>query len=250
MRPLARPWYRFRAELGLPPTREDNPLTDSHSPELVLAPFSRVLAEPQPDWPPQTVLTGFPFHVQDGAGGPAPALERFLEAGPPPVVFTLGASTAWAAGSFYEASTRAAQLLRVRAVLVLADPRNRPAALPENIMAINYAPFTELLPRAAAMVYHGGIGTTGLALRAGRPMLIVPTTYDQPDNAERLVRLGVGRSLSPRRYTPARVAAELCRLLHDPEYARRARTAGEQVQQEDGVQAACDALENLLPVTP
>jgi UDP:flavonoid glycosyltransferase YjiC (YdhE family) len=243
-RPLARPWYRLRAELGLPPAREGNPL-DSHSPALVLALFSKLLADKQPDWPPQTVLTGFPLHDGGGAGLP-PELVRFLDGGPPPVVFTLGTAVAAAAGPFFEHSAAAARLLGRRAVLILKDARNRPPALPDGVAAFDYAPFSELFGRAAAVVHHGGVGTTGLAMRAGRPMLVMPCSWDQPDNAARVVRLGVARSIPRHRYTPGRAAAELRRLLEDPAYSRRASEVGEQVRQEDGVGAACDALERLL----
>jgi rhamnosyltransferase subunit B len=242
---LARPWYRLRADLGLPPTREANPLLDSHSPTLVLALFSKLLADKQPDWPPQTVLTGFPLF--DGAGsGLPPALARFLDDGPPPLVFTLGTAVSSNAGPFYEHSAAAAKLLGRRAVLILNDPRNRPSTLPDGVVAFDYAPFSELFPHAAAIVHHGGIGTTGLAMRSGRPMLVMPCSWDQPDNAARVARLGIGRGISRRRYTPAHVAAELRQLLDDPAYSQRAAEVGEQVRREDGVCAACDALERLL----
>src|SRR5262249_29257819 len=103
---LARPWYELRADLGLPPTDENNRLGDSHSPLLVLATFSRHLADKQPDWPAQTLVTGFPLY--DGGGGLPPELARFLDEGPPPVVFTLGNAVSADAGAFYEHSAAAA----------------------------------------------------------------------------------------------------------------------------------------------
>jgi rhamnosyltransferase subunit B len=241
---LAAPWYRLRAEIGLPRVTEANPLCNSHSPALVLALFSRLLAAKQPDWPPQTVITGFPHF--DGGGGLPPGLARFLDDGPPPIVCTLGVSAAMVAGPFYRHSVAAAKLLGRRAVLILKDPRNRPPALPDGVAAFDYAPFSELFPRAAVIVHPGGIGTTGLALRSGRPMLVVPYSHDQPDNAERLARLGVARTISRQRYNPARAAAELRHLLDRPAYSVRASAVGEQVRQEDGVRAACDALEAIL----
>ena len=134
-----------------------------------------------------------------------------------------------------------------RAVLILNKPGNRPPVLPEGVAAVNYAPFSELFPRAAAIVHHGGIGTTGLTMRSGRPMLVMPCAWDQPDNAERAARLGIARTISRRRYTPARVAAELHRLLNDPRYTQRASMVGAQVRQEDGARVACEALSELLP---
>jgi UDP:flavonoid glycosyltransferase YjiC (YdhE family) len=242
----AGPWYRLRRELGLPPTTELNPLVDGHSPALHLALFSRWLAERQPDWPAQTVITGFPFHDRDGAGGLPPDLGRFLDDGPLPIVFTLGSSAASIAGRFYEHSVAAARRLGRRAVLILGDLRNRPPALPDGVAAFGYAPFSELFPRAAAVVYPGGIGTTGLAMRSGRPMLVVPHAHDQPDNADRLTRLGVARTIYRHRYAPERAAAELGRLLDDPAFSRRASEVAGHVAQEDGVEAACRALEALL----
>ena len=245
-RPWAKPFLKLRAELGLPPATDLNPLGDSHSPTLVLALFSKVLANPQPDWPPQTVLTGFPLYDQHGASGLPPSLARFLEEGPPPLVFTLGWSAAMVAGSFYKHSVAAAQRLNRRAVLIVGkDARNHLPSLPAGVVAFDYVPFSQLFPRAAVIVHAGGIGTTGLAMRSGCPMLVVPFAHDQPENAERVVRLGVGRTIAPRSYTADRVAAELRQLLDKPAYLRRSAAVGEQVRQEDGVRTACDALEGM-----
>ena len=243
---LASPWYRLRADLGLPPATEGNPLVDCHSPSLVLALFSKLLADKQPDWPAQTLITGFPLYDGDREGGLPPALAGFLEDGPPPLVFTLGTAVATDAGPFFENSAAAAKLLGRRAVLILNDSRNRPRRLPEGVIALEYAPFSDLFPRAAAVIHHGGVGTTGLAMREGRPMLVMPCAWDQPDNAERVRRLGIARTISRRRFTPDRVAAELRHLLDNPVYSERALEVRDQVQQEDGVRAACNALEAIL----
>jgi rhamnosyltransferase subunit B len=245
-RPLARPWHRLRRQIGLPPVRGVNPLTDWYSPVLHLASFSKWLVDKQPDWPAQTVITGFPWFDRDGSARLPPALAQFLDSGPPPIVFTLGTAVAADAGAFYECSVQAARSIGRRAVLILSDPRNRPPTLPDGVAAFDFAPFSELFPRAAAIVHHGGVGTTGLAMRSGRPMLVMPCAWDQPDNAERAARLGIARTIARHRYTPARVAAELRRLLEDPAYGRRASEVGEQVRQEDGVRVACDALRTLL----
>jgi UDP:flavonoid glycosyltransferase YjiC (YdhE family) len=241
------PWHRLRAEVGLPPTSESPLFEGQHSPSLVLALFSKLLADKQPDWPRQTVITGFPFYDRDGEGGMPPELAQFLDAGPPPLVFTLGTSAVHDAGPFYEHSAAAARLLGRRAVLLVGqDPRNRPASLPGGVVASAYAPYSELFPRAAAVVHQGGIGTTAQAMRSGRPMLVMPYAHDQPDNAGRVSRLGIARTIARERYNPARAAAELRRLLNDPSYSQRAAVVGEQVRQDDGVRAACDALEGLL----
>ena len=247
IRPWFEPWHRLRADLGLLAT-SDNPLFEGqYSPSLVLALFSKVLADKQPDWPPQAVITGFPFSDRDGEAGMPPELLRFLDAGPPPLVFTLGSSAVLDAGTFYDHSTAAAKLLGRRAVLLVGkDPRNRPASLPEGVVAFDYAPYSELFPRTAAIVHQGGIGTTAQAMRSGRPMLVMPYAHDQPDNADRLTRLGIARTIPRHRYTPTRAAAELRHLLDNPAYSHRASEVGEEIRQEDGVGAVCDDLEGLL----
>jgi UDP:flavonoid glycosyltransferase YjiC (YdhE family) len=246
---LAAPVRELRAELGLSPG--GNPIFEGQfSPYLNLALFSPVLGPPQPDWPARTVATGFPFfdRLEPGQGLPV-ALERFLQDNPPPIVFTLGSSAVMIGDGFYEESIRAAQAVGRRAVLLAGrEGWNRlPDPLPEGIIACEYAPHSLLFPRAAAVVHQGGVGTTGQAMRAGRPMLVVPFAHDQPDNAVRVTRLGIARWVPRSRYNAARAASELRRLLEDPTYARRAAQVGRQVQEEDGVSAACDALESCLP---
>lgn len=245
------PVVKLRAELGLPPNGSAI-MEGQHSPALVLALFSKVLAEPRPDWPPNTHVTGFCFYDRrdmDDTDEPglAPELQEFLDAGPPPIVFTLGSAAVWNAGDFFHESIDAALKLDQRAVLLVGDARNLPREkLPPGIAAFDYAPYGELLPRASVVVHQGGIGTTGQALRAGRPMLVVPYSHDQPDNGWRISRLGVGRMLLRKHYKAARVEKELRALLNDPSYAQRAAEVGRLVQTEDGPRAACDLIEEVL----
>ncbi|HZI20234.1 MAG TPA: nucleotide disphospho-sugar-binding domain-containing protein [Pyrinomonadaceae bacterium] len=248
-RSIFAPVHRLRRELGLP--RGGTPILEGqHSPTLVLALFSKVLAAPQPDWPPNTVVTGFAFYDRrDRAGdaeGTDPALLEFLEAGEPPIIFTLGSSAFFAAGDFYRDSVAAARSLGRRALLLIGEERNRPASLPAGAAAFEYAPFSEVLPRAAAVVHQGGVGTTGQALRAGVPQLVVPFGHDQFDNGARVARGGCGRVLPRRRYDARRAERELRALLGDESYARRAARAGRVVRDEDGAVAAVDAIERVL----
>jgi len=248
MRRWVEPVDRLRAELGLPPG--ENPIFEGQfSPYLNLALFSALFGPPQPDWPARTVVTGFPFYDRFSAGTGMPKeLERFLQDGPPPVVFTLGTSAVVIAEDFYLKSVEAARLLGRRAVLLVGpEGWNRlPDPLPEGVLACPYAPHSELFPRAAALVHQGGVGTTGQGLRSGRPSLVVGFAHDQPDNGMRVQRLGCGRVLVRSQYTARRAAAELRRLLEDPSYAARAAEVGERVRAEDGAAAACDALERCL----
>jgi UDP:flavonoid glycosyltransferase YjiC (YdhE family) len=241
--------YRLRADLGLP--RGKQPLLDGqHSPQSVLALFSSVIAQPQPDWPANTCITGFAFYDRRDYFGETemePELLRFLDSGPPPIVFTLGSSAFWVAENFYRDSVKAVQALGRRALLLIGHQRNLPEKpLPEGVAAFEYAPFAQVFPHAAAVVHSGGIGTTGQALRAGRPQLVVPHAHDQFDNASRVVRLGCGRSVTRPRYNAKSATSELSALLGDADYATRSMEVGREVQKEDGARDAADAIEGML----
>jgi rhamnosyltransferase subunit B len=245
-RSWTKPIKQLRRELGLSP--DNDPLfTGRNSPHLVLALFSQVLAEPQPDWVPNTVITGFPFYDESDFSL-TPELERFLDAGEPPIVFTLGSSAVWDAGNFYVESISAAMKLGKRAVLLIGnDPVNQPQEpLPENIIAVDYAPFAKIFPRASVIVHQGGVGTTGQALRAGKPMIVMPYGGDQFDNGARIERLGVGHMIMRRRYKADRVATILKRLFDDPAYKERAAGLARRVKDENGVRVVCDAIEKQL----
>jgi len=243
----AEPTYRLREELGL--ARGASPLFEAqHSPELVLALFSRVLAQKQPDYPPQAVITGFPFYDASGARPADPDLIRFLDAGEAPVVFTLGSSAVWIAGDFYQTAIAAMRKLRRRAVLLAGEQTAslRASGLPDTMTAFDYAPHSFVMPRASVVVHQGGVGTTGQALRSGRPQLVVPFGQDQPDNARRCVALGVARTISRSSFTPHRVVDHLRELLRDQGYARRAAEVGAAVRGENGTQTACDEIERRV----
>ena len=242
------PYRQLEAELGLPPGA--NPIfAGQHSAQLVLGLFSPLLAAPQPDWPSNARATGFVFFDRDQLEHPpAPALERFLKSGPPPIVFTMGSAAVQAAGDFFEESARAVRRLQRRAVLLVGKDMPRPPQelLLDDIAAFDYAPFSELFPRAAAIVHQGGIGTTAQVMRSGRPALSMPLSHDQFDNAYRLKRLGMARTIGRERYHASRVAAELDRLLRDPAYPQQAAEVGSKIRAEDGVGSACDAIERFL----
>ena len=249
---ILQPVYDIRAELGLP--RGEQPiLGGQHSPACVLALFSKVLATPQPDWPKHSIVTGFPFYDRrDFFGETAVAKELldFLDAGDPPIVFTLGSSAFWVARNFYRDSIAAAQALGKRALLLIGHARNLPAEdLPPGVAAFEYAPYSEVLPRACVIVHQGGVGTTGQGLRSGRPVLILPHAHDQFDNAARVVRLGCGRTLPRPRYTVASATTELQALLNDQRYAERAAEIGQVVREENGASVAVGAIERVLTET-
>src|SRR5688572_2815376 len=245
---LAQPIYDLRRDLGL--SRGGQPLFEGqHSPTKVLALYSKLLGAPQPDWPANAIITGFPFYDRRdyfGETAMPPGLTEFLDAGPPPIVFTLGSSAFWVARDFYRDSITAAESLGRRAVLLIGHEPNLPASLPDGIAAFEYAPFSEVLPRACAVVHQGGVGTTGQAMCSGKPVLIVPHAHDQFDNAARIERLGCARSLPRPRYNAESATRELRKLLDDPSYAKAAKRVGEAVSQEDGTRVAVNEIEKVL----
>jgi UDP:flavonoid glycosyltransferase YjiC (YdhE family) len=212
-----------------------------------LALFSPILAAPQSDWPACAHATGFPFfdHSQENPT----ELQKFLDAGEPPIVFTLGSAAVGTAGDFFQQSADAALRLGRRAVLLVGrDPRNWPIpTLPEGVIGVPYAPHAAVFPYACVVVHQGGIGTTGEAMRAGRPMLVVPYSHDQPDHAARLARLGIARSVPRERYSSQIATREIQILLDDQGYADRAANIGSLVSRESGTATACDLLCRLLP---
>jgi rhamnosyltransferase subunit B len=242
----ADPIRQLRHELGLSPLQGNPFIENKFSPYLVVALFSSVLGQPQPDWAANTIVTGFTFY--DGTQGGAeltPVLQQFLAAGEPPIIFTLGSAAVMDAGNFYQESIQAAKQLKRRAVLLMGN-NSLPENLSADILGVNYAPYSQIFPHACAIVHQGGIGTTAQALRAGRPTLIMPYSHDQPDNAARVKRLGTSLTISRKQYTAVQVIKQLRKLLENPNHAAKATEIGRIIQSENGIGVACDAIEQQL----
>jgi len=247
------PIRALRRELGLRPHVQPL-LWDRFSPSLNLALFGPDLGTPQSDWPRNTRQTGFVFYdepaeaVRGESARGDPQLEAFLAAGEPPIVFTLGSAAVLAAGDFFEEAARAARQLGRRALLIMGE-NPAPTAPTDGLFAIDYAPYSQVFSKAAVVVHQGGAGTTGQALRAGVPQLIVPYGFDQPDNAARIVRAGIGLTLSRKRLRAERIAAALRNLLDNAGYAERARLAAGRLAASRGAVLACDAIEQDMETT-
>lgn len=246
------PLRALRAELGLPPLPFPAQFDGQYSPHGNLALFARVLAEPQSDWPPRTVVCGFPRY--DGAAPDADtraALERFLNAGEPPVIFTLGSSVALQAGDFFERAIAVSATLGCRALLVTGDDparyehaiaRAQGARSQPRIAAFRYLPYSHVFPRAAVNVHQAGIGTLAQALAAGRPQLIVPAAFDQPDNAARAARVGVARVVPLKKASVERMTGALSDLLAEPRYRANAERVAAILAREDGALRAAELI--------
>ncbi len=226
-RKWGKPLQVFREELGFD-AGPSAVFDGKHSPMLVLAMFPAFLAKLQPDWPAKTVQIGFPFFAQPGRPETAQRVKAFLAAGEPPAIFTLGSTVVHFVSDFYSWAAEAAERLGRRAILLMGK-NPIPKDLPDSILAIDYAPLESVLPHAAAVIHQGGIGTCAEAMRAGIPSLVIPFGFDQPDNGDRLRRLGVGRVLPRNRLRRDSLYASLRDLLADQAMAKRARAFANQV---------------------
>jgi rhamnosyltransferase subunit B len=233
----------FRAELGLPPV--SGILRDFwNSPQRVIGLFPDWFARPQSDWPPQTRLTGFPRFDETEAHDEDPELDRFLNNGSPPIVFTPG-SAMYHGHDFFLASVEACKRLDRRGIVLTRHVEQIPKDLPESVRHFAYAPFSQLLPRAAALVHHGGIGTSAQAMAAGCRQLITPFAHDQFDNANRLVKLGVGKSIPAKKYNVQSAVRELDFLLHDTQITPKCQNLSDILANDNCVSDTCRMIESL-----
>jgi len=243
--PIVKPELnRYRQELGLPPATRifHNWL---HSPDLTLCLFPEWFAAPQPDWPPQTRLTTFPL-FDDAFRSPFPdEVQRFLEQGSPPVVLTPGSANKYGR-QFFEEGAKACQLSGQRGLLLTQYPEQLPASLPTEVLHCSYVPLSQLLPHCAALIHHGGIGTCAQAFRAGIPQIIQPLNFDQFDNGERVTRLGVGQTISPRSFRAAKIAKTIEALLSSPRAKTQCAAAADQFTGIPPLEETCNVIESGL----
>jgi len=234
----------LRKEQGLPPVcgifREWY-----FSPQLVLGLFPEWFAAAQPDWPVNTRLTGFPLWDQ-AATMPMPAdAAEFLATGEPPIVFAPG-SAMTSGEKFFEAAVEASKRLKRRAMLLTKYPNQLPNQLPSGVQHFSFVPFSQLLPQAAALVHHGGIGTSAQALAAGVPQVVMPMAYDQLDNATRLKRLGIADFIRRPKFRGPRLAQTLERLLTSEPTHAACRRWSTKLAENNALTQACEQIEGLL----
>ncbi|QDV75536.1 glycosyltransferase [Botrimarina mediterranea] len=245
---VMKPLNEFRASHGLPPIRGS--FLDWYygvAPALCLFPdwFASPDGEAPGDWPHGTVTTGFP--LGDGAGGRddeplSDALNAFLDADDPPIVFTPGSGMRFG-HKFFEVAIDACQRLGRRGVLLTKYADQLPARLPSSIIAPGFTPLAQLLERSAAFVHHGGVGSSARGLAAGVPQLVQPKAFDQFDNAWRLRRLGVAEELTTSRFKGRRVAERLERLLTSSKVTQAVKHWQAKCDSQEALRLACEELE-------
>ncbi|VTR94972.1 glycosyl transferase : Glycosyl transferase family 28 OS=Methylobacterium extorquens (strain CM4 / NCIMB 13688) GN=Mchl_5544 PE=4 SV=1: Glyco_transf_28: UDPGT [Gemmata massiliana] len=237
---VARSLNSVRATLGLAPVRRV--FRWWWSTDLVIGLFPDWFAEPQPDWPPQLRLAGFGRF--DGTRNELPEdVRTFCEAGSPPIAFTLGTGMTHAKG-FFRAAVAACEKLGGRGLLLTKYPEQLPARLPPTVRHCGFAPFRALLPLCGAVVHHGGVGTTAAALESGCSQLVLPLAWDQPDNAARITRLGVGVALGARQRTAGHMASALARLMTQ-KVRTRCHEVAVQARGDNGFEVAAGWIEEL-----
>lgn len=220
------------------------------APDASLGLFPRWYASAQPDWPQAFSEGDFVGTSVKEPAGLSPGLEQFLSDGAAPIVFTPGTGHQHAA-RYFDIAAKVLERLGRRGLFLTPHAAQLPASLPASVMWQSHVPFSALLPRVAAVVHHGGIGTTAEALRAGVPQLIVPYAYDQFDNGQRTRRLGVADVLLAKRLSVRGMQTRLARLLASTDVAQACRGLAQQVDQHPGLPWLLDRVEAALyPAAP
>lgn len=242
---LAGPVNELRKEVGLPPIRRVWGAW-RQSPDLILGLFPKWFAT-APDWPTHMVQTGFVRYDQAESKELPPVVERFLNEGEPPVVVSFG-SAMRQGHRYFEAAAEACRRSNRRCLILAKSGEQIPPNLPPGCAQFDYAPFSLVFPRAAAVIHHGGIGTTAQCLAAGIRQFVMPLAFDQPDNAERLEKLGVARWVRAAKFTPERAESTLRSLLADEGMPGRCEALRAKMAI-DPVPETCDRIEGVLSQT-
>ncbi len=230
----------FRAQLGLSPI--EHVLQWWHSKTLTVCLFPEWYAAPQSDWPSPLRQTDFPLWDERDTDRLPDRIQSFLDRGSPPIACTPGSANVFGK-KFFEVVIEAGRRIGRRCILLTRYPEQLPASLPDHVLHVDFVPLSQLLPRCAAFVYHGGIGSASQAIAAGIPHLIWPLAHDQFDNAKRLEDQGVARSLSPRWFTPKRVAAKLRELTESGVVLKTCKTLATRLEYGRGIAQAASLVE-------
>ena len=235
-----------RAVHALAPRGARKMLDAGREAALTLCCYSPQFGPLPPDARANARVVGFPiFDSRTGAPEALdPELAAFMDAGPAPLVFTLGSFVVQDPRNFYAEAAETARRLGRRAVLLTGC--DAPTRVEGDIFRCAYAPHSLLFPRASVIIHHGGIGTTGQALRAGKPQLVVPHMGDQNDHAHRIQRMGIGYAIKPRRFSADRAEPIIAELLSNDSYRNTAAAIGARIARERGADAGADAVVDYL----
>lgn len=243
--PFMKPWRQTHDPQGR--TRGAGPLQLAPGqPVPVLHAYSAAVCPAPADWPAEACVTGWWF-LPESPWTPPPALAAFLDAGPPPVYIGFGSMAGVDPKRTTEIVLAAVQRAGVRALLATGWGGLGDADLPPTMFRLEQAPHAALFPRMAAVVHHGGAGTTGAGLRAGKPSVICPFGVDQPFWGARVHALGAGPPpIRQRRLSVESLADALHGATHDSAMRERAEALGRTIRAEDGTGVALMRIEQQL----
>jgi UDP:flavonoid glycosyltransferase YjiC (YdhE family) len=242
---FGKPVNRLRSELGLGTvTRLMHRWW--FSPTLTVGFFPEWYSARQPDWPDNLLLAGFPLYDNWQLPADRSAFDTFMDEGPPPLVFSQ-ASLIKDSRAYFSTCAEIATRLKRRAILLTATPEYLPSPLPDGVRSFGFVPLSEILPRSAAFIHHGGLGSISQALAAGIPQLTVPAFLDQPDNSRRLLKLGVSDNIRVSQFKPEFVAPRIEALLDSKSVAERCKYYAQLSQTDDAFSRVADAIERLEP---
>lgn len=244
-------WYQpfvndFRRRLGLSPCTaihfyralRSTPLLGMYSPSII---------PPPADWPDSVHITGYLFLDAQTDWQPSSELKAFLEAGDPPVYVGFGSMAGRNPEQVARLIIEALALSGQRGLLLTGWGGLRPELTPDSVFVANAVPHSWLFPRMAAVVHHGGAGTTAEGLRAGVPTVIVPFLFDQPFWGAQIKALGLGPEPVPQKHLTAERLAHAIRIaVTDAGIRQRARSCGEAIRAEDGLGNAVKIIKQYL----
>jgi sterol 3beta-glucosyltransferase len=248
-------WQSFRSAdrlvrqkvLGLPAAPFWGPYkADQIRRSPVLYGFSPSVIPPPTDWDTSTHVTGYWFPDPPVGWTPPPSLVEFLAAGPPPVFVGFGSMSNRKPEEITDLILEALARTHQRGIILSGWGGLRPSDLPASVFALDSVPFSWLFPKVAAVVHHGGAGTTACGLAAGVPSIVIPFFADQPFWGQRVVELGVGPKPIPRRkVTVERLATAIETAVTDSTMRQHAADLGRRIRAEDGVARAVAVVRRM-----
>lgn len=235
-----------REVLGLRPVPLYGPVASFIAPRLCLDGYSAFVAPAPTDWGAGHHITGYWFLEADPAWQPSQALSDFLAAGRPPICIGFGSMHDRDASRVTDVIMNALERSGQRGVLISGWGGLEKKTASDRVLVLKEAPHSWLFPRMAAVVHHGGAGTTAAALRAGVPSLVVPFMADQPFWGRRVHALGVGpKPIFHHRLDVDNLTSSIRQMFDDHEMRQRVADLGERIRAEDGIGRAVDLLEQF-----
>ncbi|WP_186643625.1 glycosyltransferase [Fluviispira vulneris] len=228
-----KPVVQLKKKLGLENNYKRGAIWD-YSKNGILALFPKEFSIEKPDWPKEIYNLGFPLFDQENSNDISSGLRNFIDKGEAPIVFTLGSTIVKTKNDFYINAFKAIKEIGCRAIfLVGKKPQRIPeqAYLSSNIFISNYEPFSVLFPYCSMVVHQCGIGTTGQALAAAKPQILIPFSHDQPDNARRVEKLGIGISIQSQNLTQKNLVQAIKKIKFTLSFAQNAEKFAQNIRQ-------------------